>query len=108
MVALPINLDNNISIRAANDDDADAVIELISTVFTEYEGCVLDVEQEAKDLQAPASFFSKLGGSFWVAERDGSIIASGAVLPTDAPGVARLHKLYVAKMPAVMALVVGF
>jgi len=97
MTALPIELDNNICIRAANDEDSEAVINLISSVYSEYEGCVLDVEKEEKDLRTPASSFAQLGGAFWVAERDGEIIGSGAVMPTDAPGVARLHKLYVAK-----------
>ena len=39
-----------------------------------------------------------MGGSFWIAEDDAEgVIGTIAVAPADAPGYARIHKLYVAK-----------
>lgn len=88
---------DDIHIRPAHDDDSDAVIELIAHVYREYDGCVLKVDEEEKELRNPASFFKQMGGNFWVAEREGEIVGTGAVMPTDAPGFARLHKLFVAQ-----------
>lgn len=85
------------TIRPARDEDAPDVIRVIDTCYREYEGCVLLVDKEEPELKAPASAFAELGGAFWVAETDDGIVATCAVAPADAPGFARIHKLYVAK-----------
>ena len=85
----------DVIVREAVDDDADQVIDLISTVYGEYEGCILLVDEEEPELKSPKTSFENIGGKFWVAECDGNICGTVALTPTDAPGFARLHKLYV-------------
>jgi len=85
----------DVIVREAVDDDAEQVIDLISNVYAEYEGCVLLVDEEEPELKFPKTSFEKIGGKFWVAECDGNVCGTVAVTPTDAPGFARLHKLYV-------------
>ncbi len=85
----------DVIVRDVDDSDSEQVIELINDVYSEYQGCVLLVDEEEPELKAPASAFSGLGGQFWVAECQGIICGTVAITPTDAPGVARLHKLYV-------------
>lgn len=82
-------------VRPVTDNDADRVIELIGEIYSEYQGCVLLVDEEEPGLRAPASSFYKLGGKFWVAECGDQLCGTVALTPTDAPHVARLHKLYV-------------
>jgi len=86
------------TIRPATDADADSVIDIIDSCYREYDGCVLLVDEEEPELKAPASTFAAMGGSFWVAEDEAAgIVGTIAVAPADAPGYARIHKLYVAK-----------
>ena len=85
----------DVIVRPARDEDSDAVISLIEEVYAEYQGCVLLVDQEEPELRQPKSAFEKLGGRFWVAEVAGQICGTVALTPSDAPGYARLHKLYV-------------
>ena len=56
-------------IRDARDEDGPALVGIIGRVFTEYPGCVLDVDGEMPELRAIASSFRRQGGRFWVATR---------------------------------------
>jgi len=86
------------TIRPATDADSSAVIEIIDACYREYDGCVLLVDEEEPELKAPASAFADLGGGFWVVETEtDGVVGTIAVAPADAPGYARIHKLYVAK-----------
>lgn len=85
----------DVIVRDADDRDSEQVIDLIRDVFDEYQGCVLLVDEEEPELRTPRSAYERLGGRFWVAECQGRICGTVAMTPTDAPGVARLHKLYV-------------
>ena len=85
----------NVKIRSARDDDSAGLIRLIGGCYAEYPGCVLDVEGEAPELIAPATWHTEAGGRMWVAERDGAIVGSVALLPA-AKGSMELKKLYVA------------
>lgn len=85
----------DVIVREAQDADAENIIQLIDGVYGEYQGCVLLVDEEEPELKSPASAFARLGGSFWVAECQGRLCGTVALTPTDAPGVARLQKLYV-------------
>ena len=86
------------TIRPATDADAENVISIIDSCYREYEGCVLLVDEEEPELKNPASAFAEMGGNFWVAEDENKdIVGTIAVAPADAPGYARIHKLYVAK-----------
>ena len=84
----------SVKIRNARDDDCDGLIRLIGGCYAEYPGCVLDVEGEAPELIAPATWHTEAGGRLWVAERGGTIVGSVAVLPA-AEGTMELKKLYV-------------
>jgi putative acetyltransferase len=85
----------DVIVRDALDSDSEQIIELIQTVFDEYQGCVLLVDEEEPELKKPRTAYEHLGGRFWVAECQGRVCGTVAMTPTDAPGVARLHKLYV-------------
>ncbi|MCH7616588.1 MAG: GNAT family N-acetyltransferase [Chloroflexi bacterium] len=84
----------NVKIRDARDDDSDGLIRLIGDCFSEYPGCVLDVEGEAPELISPATWHKEAGGRLWVAEGDGTIVGCVAILP-EAERSAELKKLYV-------------
>ena len=86
----------DVVVRDVDDADAPQVIDLISDVYDEYQGCVLLVDEEEPELKSPATSFGSSGGRFWVAECNERICGTVALTPTDAPGVARLQKLYVA------------
>ncbi len=84
----------NVKIRDARDEDSDGLIRLIEACYAEYPGCVLDVEGEAPELIAPATWHTEAGGRLWVVERGGAIVGSVALLPA-AQGSMELKKLYV-------------
>ena len=84
----------NVKIRDARDADSDGLIRLIGDCFSEYPGCVLDVEGEAPELISPATWHKEAGGLLWVAEGDGTIVGCVAILP-EAERSAELKKLYV-------------
>lgn len=91
------------TLRAARDDDAEGLIALISGVFAEYPGCVMDEEADLPDLLAIATIFARKGGRFWVVEREGEVVACVGMSPsapgypgqTKPPGGVELRKLYV-------------
>ncbi|HET7335891.1 MAG TPA: GNAT family N-acetyltransferase [Rhizomicrobium sp.] len=83
-------------IRSIRDDDAAAMIALIQTVFAEYPGCVLAVDDEMPELKTPASAAHAEDGRWWVAEDDDQVVASVAAVPGPSATM-ELKKLYVAK-----------
>jgi putative acetyltransferase len=89
-------LPSDILIRDARDSDADGLIALIGGCFSEYEGCVLDLE-ELPELLGIATAFREMSGRFWVAERGGRVVGSVGFSPGKKPGYAELKKLYVEK-----------
>ncbi len=85
-------------VRAGRDEDAAGLIDLIGGVWSEYPGCVLDVDREEPDLRAIATAFAGKGGAFWSAtDRQGVIVGSAGVVPLKSAGRYELKKLYVAK-----------
>ena len=80
-------------VRAARDDDAEELIALIAAVYTEYPGCVLDVDGEAPHLRRPASAFAEWGGRLWVAEANAGVIGCVGLAAHDVR--AELKHLYV-------------
>ena len=82
-------------LRPVRDDDAKAVIELITAVFNEYPGCVMDVEGEMPELLALASHFQQAKGEMWIAERAGTVVGCAGYHPKT--GGVELKKLYVAR-----------
>jgi putative acetyltransferase len=85
----------SITIRPATDEDGPALARLIARTFAEYPGCLF-LDDEFPELAAPASHYRDLGGRLWIAERDGAVIGSLAVVVTPAEGLAELFKVYVA------------
>lgn len=82
-------------IRDATDADSEAVIRVIEAVFTEYPGCVLDVDGEEPHLRRVASAFAAWGGRFWVAEEAGRVVACCGYRAVSAGDGAELKHLYV-------------
>lgn len=81
-------------LRPARESDADRVIALIRRVYTEYAGCVLDVDHEEPELRTPASSFER----FWVLEQRGTLVGCCGCSVEPGPGDERyllLRKLYV-------------
>jgi GNAT superfamily N-acetyltransferase len=85
------------AIREGRDSDAAAFIALIDACWSEYPGCVLDVDREVPELRALASHFGEAGGALWAAERDGRIIGMAAVRPMRQDRAWEVCKVYVAR-----------
>jgi putative acetyltransferase len=86
-----------IQLREARDEDAEGLIALIGAVFSEYPGCVLDVEGELPELRHIATSFRAWSGQFWVATRGERLVGCVGWTPTCAPEGIELRKLYVAQ-----------
>jgi putative acetyltransferase len=84
-------------LRFARDEDAAAIIALISAVWSEYPGKTLVAAADMPELLRPASAYAACDGRFWVVEANGAIIGTVAMAPSKEPGVVELQKLYVAR-----------
>jgi putative acetyltransferase len=84
-------------LRHVRDDDADAIISLISAVWSEYPGKILVPETDMPELLQPATSYARHDGRFWVLEANGRTIGTVALQPSEEPGVVELQKLYVAR-----------
>lgn len=83
--------------REARDADSEALIELISSCFAEYPGCVMDVDGEEPWLRRPASAYTEAHGTLWVFGLGGPeepVVACGG-MKSVAPGRYELKNLYV-------------
>ena len=81
-------------IRPGRDDDSAAIIELIAACWSEYPGCVMDLDENAH-LRAPATHYENLGGTLTVAEDEaGRVIACVSSFPSQ-NGDLELKGLYV-------------
>ena len=93
----------NIKIREARDGDSAGLVRLIDEIYAEYEGCVLDVENEVPELKTPATSHAEAGGRLWVAESSGQVVGCVALLPAG-NGTMELKKLYVSREARRMGL----
>lgn len=84
-----------ISIREADDSDCYGLIELISSIFEDYENCVLDLDGIDKDLHTIKTTCQFQGGNFWVAVTEEKII--GCVGLVQKEMISELKRLYVSK-----------
>ena len=82
-------------VRPVRDGDSAALVDLIGGCWSEYPGCVLDVDGEEPWLRAPASAYDAWSGRMWVVEVDGAVRACVGLKPLG-DGVAELKSLYVA------------
>jgi putative acetyltransferase len=83
------------SVRTALDTDADGLVALVGSCFSEYEGCILDTEDEMPHLLRVATHFTVAGGRAWVAVAGGSVVGSVACRPARGAGGLELQMLYV-------------
>ncbi len=79
--------------RPGRDDDAEGLIALIGRCWSDYPGCVLDLEQEERKLFALATHYAEHGGALWVAEDGGAVAGMAAVKPAgdDAWEISKLY-----------------
>jgi predicted GNAT family N-acyltransferase len=68
-------------LRAGRDSDSAALITLIGDVWSEYPGCVLDVDGEEPWLRAPASAYEAYDGQLWVVTVDDAVVACVGLKP---------------------------
>lgn len=85
----------NIAIREAEDSDSYAIIELIGSIFEDYENCVLDLGGIDKELHTIKTTCQFQGGNFWVAVAKDKIVGCIGFIQKD--NVVELKRLYVAK-----------
>ncbi len=85
------------SLRQGRDADAEGFIALMDACWSEYPGCVLDVDGELPELRRLATYFRDAGGSLWAAERDGRLIGMAATRPLRQDDAWEICKVYVAK-----------
>jgi putative acetyltransferase len=84
-------------LRHARDADADRIVALVATVWSQYPDKILDAPNDMPELLAPASAYAEADGRFWVVEAGGQIIGTVALAPSDEDGVVELQKMYVAQ-----------
>jgi len=84
-------------LRYARDDDGAAIVALVSAVWSEYPGKVLDAANDMPELLNPATAYAKADGRFWLVEAGGQIIGTVALAPSAEDGVVELQKMYVAQ-----------
>jgi putative acetyltransferase len=97
-----IGASDGLVLRHARDDDADAIIALVASVWSEYPGKTLVAAADMPELLAPASAYARRDGRFWVVEAGqfpggGQLIGTIALMPSREAGVVELQKLYVAR-----------
>lgn len=83
-------------LRPARDEDAPGFIALIDACWSEYPGCILDLDGEVPELRALASHFAASGGQAWAAERDGALVGMVGVRPMRQDAAWEVCKMYVA------------
>ena len=86
---------DGLQVRDLHDDDAEAVIDLIGSVYAEYPGCVLDLPGVDADLPELAARLRGAGGRGWVVVDDGDVVACVGVAPRGQDR-AEVKRLYVA------------
>jgi GNAT superfamily N-acetyltransferase len=77
-------------IRPATNADSAAIVALIGGIYGEFDGVVMDLDGVDAGLRDPEGY-----DAFWVAERDGAIVATGACSLGN--GLVEIQKMYVAR-----------
>jgi GNAT superfamily N-acetyltransferase len=84
----------NVMLRPGRDADADDILRIVDGCWSEYPGCVTDIDGEAPELRALATYCAGRDGAFWVAERSGTPVGMICAWPL-ADGAWELAKMYV-------------
>ena len=69
-------------IRPGHDSDAPAFIALIARCWADYPDCPLDVDTDAPELRALATYYGGRGGALWIAPSGTGMIATAPRTPT--------------------------
>jgi putative acetyltransferase len=85
------------AIRPGTDDDSLDVIGIVAACWSEYPGCILDIDGEVPYLRSVATSFASWGGRFWVAEDAGRAVACVGCVPGESANEVELRMLYVGK-----------
>lgn len=88
---------NDLVLRLGRDADAEGCIRLIGDCWSEYPGCILDVDGELPELRELATHFAMAGGALWVADRQGCVIGMAAVRPIHQDATWEICKVYVTR-----------
>jgi GNAT superfamily N-acetyltransferase len=88
--------DPRAELRPGRDADSAAFIDVITSCWAEYPGCVVDVDGETPELRALATYCANRGGAVWAAEADGKVVGLVCVYPRD-DGAWELAKMYVVR-----------
>jgi GNAT superfamily N-acetyltransferase len=85
------------ALRAGRDSDAAGFIALIAGCWSEFPGCIMDLDGEVPELRALASHYAAKGGALWAAEQDGAVVGMVATAPAGSgQGTWELGRMYVA------------
>jgi GNAT superfamily N-acetyltransferase len=84
-------------VRDGSDADAEGFIALIGACWSEYPGCILDVDGEVPELRALATYFAGQGGRLFAAGEDGAVLGMAATRPMGHDAAWEICKVYVAK-----------
>lgn len=90
-----IGADAAVPLRPVRDGDSAALIALIGGCWSEYPGCVLDIDGEEPWLRRPATALAESGARLWVVPGGPGITASVGMRP-HAADTMELKSLYVA------------
>ena len=82
-------------LRAGRDEDAAGFIALIGACWSEYPGCILDLDGEVPELRALATYFRDQGGMLWAAEREGRVIGMVGTRPLKEDAAWEICRMYV-------------
>jgi len=85
----------SVALRPGRDDDAAAFIAIVSACWSEYPGCVTDIDGEAPELRALASAMAARSGAVWAAVAGGAVVGLCAAWPHDGR-TWEVGKMYVA------------
>ena len=84
------------SIRDGRDADAAGFIALIDACWSEYPGCIMDLDGEVPELRALATYVAGKQGRLWAAEdAGGSIVGMVATYPLGADNAWEVGRMYV-------------
>lgn len=84
-------------LRPGRDEDAEGFIALIGACWSEYPGCILDVDGELPELRRLASHVAERGGALWAAEAEGRIVGMIVTTPRREDEAWEISRLYVAR-----------
>lgn len=87
-------MSSRVEIRPGRDDDAAAFIDIVSSCWAEYPGCVTDIDGEVPELRRLATYAAGRGGAVWASEVDGKVVGMICTYPLAEGDGWELAKMY--------------